>query len=308
MDDESTARSDVTRLVPSGAVEALRLENEGRQSASLVVISGGEIGREYPLDGPSALLGRTDEAQVQIASRSVSRRHAEVVRKVSPQGGEEFTVRDLGSTNGTLVNNVPVREARLHNGDKIQTGDIILKFVLQDALEARFSREVHRLIHFDQLTGLMTMESFRRVLDDAIRYSREGEVFSLAMTDLDGLKRVNDTYGHLAGRKTVETMGATMREVLRSGDRAGLYGGDEAVVLYAKSPLKEAVAVAEELRMAIASLDLEQEGERFGVTISQGLAEWPRHGRTAEALIAAADRALYQAKADGRNCVRTAGD
>lgn len=305
MNDESTARSDVTRLVSGEAAEALRPSDEGRLRASLVVIAGDEIGREYPMDGARALIGRGEDAEVHIPSRSVSRRHAEIIR-TEAQGGEEYNLRDLGSTNGTLLNNGRVEETRLHNGDKIQTGDVVLKFVLQDALEARFSREVHRLIHFDQLTGLMTMASFRRVLEDAIRFAREGETFALAMTDLDGLKRVNDTYGHLSGRKTVETMGAVMREALRSGDRAGLYGGDEAIVLFPKSSVEEAAVVAEELRVRIASLELERNGARFGVTISQGLAEWPRHGRTAEALIAAADRALYQAKADGRNCVRIA--
>lgn len=305
MNDESTARSDVTRLVSGEAAEALRQSDEGRLRASLVVIAGDEIGREYPIDGARALIGRGEDAEVHVPSRSVSRRHAEIIR-TEAQGDEEYNLRDLGSTNGTLLNNNRVEETRLHNGDKIQTGDVVLKFVLQDALEARFSREVHRLIHFDQLTGLMTMASFRRVLEDAIRFARDGETFALAMTDLDGLKRVNDTYGHLAGRKTVETMGAVMRDVLRSGDRAGLYGGDEAVVLFPSSSVEEAAVVAEELRTRIASLELERDGERFGVTISQGLAEWPRHGRTAEALIAAADRALYQAKADGRNRVRIA--
>jgi diguanylate cyclase (GGDEF)-like protein len=194
----------------------------------------------------------------------------------------------------------------LHNGDKIQLGDVVFKFLVQDALEQEFHRHVHRLIHFDQLTGLMTMESFRKVLDDAIERARHGTVFSLAMTDLDGLKRVNDTLGHLAGRHTIAAMGAFMRETLRPVDRAGLYGGDEGIVLFPGAPLGEAALIAEQLRLRIEKHAFEYEGQPYRVTISQGLAEWPLHGPSPEALIAAADSALYTAKADGRNCVRLA--
>jgi diguanylate cyclase (GGDEF)-like protein len=147
------------------------------------------------------------------------------------------------------------------------------------------------------------MESFRKVLDDYIDRARHGTVFTLAMTDLDGLKRVNDSLGHLAGRKTVAAMGAIMREVLRPIDRAGLYGGDEGIVLFPGAALEDAHLLAERLREAIEERGLEHDGQRFSVTISQGLAEWPAHGRSAEELIAAADAALYTAKAEGRNRV-----
>ncbi len=209
--------------------------------------------------------------------------------------------------NGTLVNDRLATGTSLRDGDKIRLGEVVFKFVVQDALDAEFHREIHRRIHYDHLTGLMIMESFRRLLDATIESSRPDQPFALAMTDLDGLKQINDTYGHLAGRKVVATMGALIRATLRPADLAGLYGGDEAVILYPRTALAEALEVAEQLRKTIEAKVFEHDGHTFRVTMSQGLAEWPRHGATAEAIIAGADRALYTAKADGRNCVRSAG-
>jgi diguanylate cyclase (GGDEF)-like protein len=104
----------------------------------------------------------------------------------------------------------------------------------------------------------------------------------------------------------VREMGAMFRSVLRTGDIAGLYGGDEAVVAFPATSLDKATVLAEQLRTTIAERRFEHAGNKFSVTISQGLAKCPEHGRTVEELIAAADHALYAAKAAGRNCVRTA--
>jgi diguanylate cyclase (GGDEF)-like protein len=210
--------------------------------------------------------------------------------------------------NGTTVNSQSIVDpAQLGDGDKIQIGDTVFKFAVQDAIDVQFHREIHRLIHYDELTGLMTMGSFRRVLEHAIAAARENQVFTVAMTDLDGLKRVNDTYGHLAGRMVIAEMGAMMRDWLRAKDFAGLYGGDEAIVLFPSTPAPEAQALADSLRTRIESRSFELGGNRFSVTLSQGLAEWPLHGQTVEAIIAAADCALYEAKKAGRNCVHVHG-
>ncbi len=151
------------------------------------------------------------------------------------------------------------------------------------------------------------MDSFRSQLDEAIGRSRPNGRLALAMTDLDGLKRVNDTYGHLAGRMVVREMGVMMREALRPNDVPALYGGDEAIIFFPETSIEEAREVLEGLRRAIETRVFEYEDKPFHVSISQGLAEWPCHGQTAEQLIAAADQALYAAKAAGRNCIRCAG-
>jgi diguanylate cyclase (GGDEF)-like protein len=273
--------------------------------ASLIMLSGSEIGREIELSGPEMVLGRSPMAQTTIGDPSISRSHAKICR--SREGDAEFfEILDLDSRNGTQINGVRTSRARLRNGDKVQLGDVVLKFVVQDALDAQFYREIHRRIHYDQLTGLMTMDAFRRRLEAEIDHP--GNTFSLAMTDLDGLKRVNDTYGHLAGRMIVREMGATLRRLLRENDCPALYGGDETVILYAGTPIAQACEVAEIIRQAFDGRVFEYRGKTFGVTISQGLAEWPRDGKTVEEIIAAADGALYAAKAAGRNCIRIHGE
>jgi diguanylate cyclase (GGDEF)-like protein len=279
------------------------LQPTGEIRASLIVVAGWEIGREIEVHGEAQVLGRSPLAQTVIAAPSVSREHARI-DCTEEAGHKVFTIADLGSSNGTRLNGTQIKSARLKNGDKIQLGDVVFKFLLQDHLDAQFHQTVYRRIHYDQLTGLMTMESFRRRLEAAL--AEATGPCTLAMTDLDGLKKVNDTHGHLAGRMVVQEMGVMMRAALRAQDLAGLYGGDEAILLFPGTTLIEATEIAEKLRRNIEEREFHFHGSTFRVSISQGLAEFPGHGRTPESLIAAADRALYAAKAAGRNCVRHA--
>ncbi len=300
-EDTQNLRNDVTVFAPAQD-SAPAASHHAR--ASLIVLSGPEIGREIEIDRTPLVLGRSEDADTVIATQSVSRRHARIdLNKTADQ--RFYAVTDLGSSNGTFVNGEAAKGTHLRDGDRIRMGEALLKFVLQDEIEAQFHQDVHRLIHHDRLTGLLTMEAFRYRLDAAIRHHDADRPFSLAMTDLDGLKRVNDNHGHLAGRMVVREMGAMMRQALRAEDVAGLYGGDEAIILFPATALNDAAQVAEELRRIIEAHTFEHNNKQFSVTISQGLAEWPRHGADAESLIASADAALYAAKADGRNCIRT---
>jgi diguanylate cyclase (GGDEF)-like protein len=273
--------------------------------ATLIVIAGGDIGSSIEVHGRGQIFGRSPLANNTFLSPSVSRQHMRI-DKVEGDGPCYFRLTDLHSSNGTLVNGVRVEEARLKDGDKVTMGEILFKFILQDEAEHAFHQQIQRLIHYDRLTGLLTMESFRLRLEEHMRSKETNERFVLAMTDLDGLKRVNDTHGHLAGRMIIREMGVIMRQALRKDDIAGLYGGDEAIVIYPTCSLAEAHEIAEHLRAAIERRVFEMDGRHFQVTISQGLAEFPRHGIEVRQLIAAADRALYAAKAAGRNCIRHA--
>lgn len=303
-DNVSKEEEDTTRVIPEEELQELRRTFQEAR-ASLIVLAGGEIGREFELTGQPQVIGRSPMVELTFPSNSVSRQHARIAL-VQAKEGPFYEITDMNSTNGTVVNEEEVQNKRLCDGDQIKLGDIVLKFVTQDTVEAEFHREIQRIMEHDALTGLMKMEAFRRILDYHVAHGCPERPFTLAMTDLDGLKRVNDTYGHLAGRMVVREMGETIRRILRTGDRAALYGGDEAVFLFPETPLSEAMALAERLRNAIAEKRFEHKGNTFGVTISQGLAQWPNHGSTAEELIAAADACLYEAKAAGRNCVRTA--
>jgi diguanylate cyclase (GGDEF)-like protein len=308
MDDQATddqlraPSADVTIVGGDAAIQAPE-----RRHASLVVLSGWEIGRQLEAHGLAQILGRSTLVNTYIASPSVSRQHARI-DLVCEDGEESFVLTDLGSSNGTFVNNQRIQRAVLSDGDKVRMGDVVFKFIVQDEMEVRYQQEVHQLIHYDQLTGLMKMEAFRRRLDAMLTRTEPCPPFVLSMTDLDGLKRVNDTHGHLAGRSVVRAMGEMMRGAIREQDCAGLYGGDEAIILYKDCSLQTACGIAEQLRVTVETRAFEQDGAPFAVTISQGLAEWPRHGKTPEELIATADRALYAAKERGRNRVVSADD
>lgn len=283
-----------------------------RRTASLIVVQGAEIGREYRLLRSEAILGRDPEATLRVLDDGVSRQHARIVVRRDTGPAPEVVVRDLQSTNGTWLNGATVEEAPLVEGDKLQVGDTVLKFVLQDELDARFHEEVRYRIAYDQLTGLLQKESLFLALDAELRRCERYTLpLSLLMMDLDRFKAVNDTHGHLMGSFVLAGLGRILNENLRRTDVAARYGGEEFVAYLAEVPAIEALFVAERIRAALEAHRFTrtmESGEILSlqVTISIGVAEFPGHGTTREALIAAADQALYRAKTEGRNRVTTA--
>ena len=123
------------------------------------------------------------------------------------------------------------------------------------------------------------------------------------MLDSDNLKHVNDTYGHDAGSSLLRQVANAVQSELRATDVPARYGGDEFIVLLPETPPKGAADVAERIRNAIALRPLAINGHSIQATVSVGIACYPEDGRTLDALAARADRALYQAKQEGRNRV-----
>jgi diguanylate cyclase (GGDEF)-like protein len=123
------------------------------------------------------------------------------------------------------------------------------------------------------------------------------------MIDSDNLKVVNDTYGHEAGNRLLRQLTRLIQAELRYTDVLARYGGDEFIVLLPETPGKGALEVASRIRDAVASLPLELEGRKVGSTVSVGIACHPADGNTLDAVVARADRAMYQAKQAGRNRV-----
>jgi len=305
MEAEASRDDDTERTVQINLENVPLADTEHKLTASLIVLSGWEIGRELLLKGEEIVIGRALSAEITIDHQSISRRHCRIAR-LEDDENERFRISDMGSTNGTFVNSVKVDSALLTNGDRIQVGDVVMKFLVQDNVDAQYFREIHRQIHHDPHTGLLKLDAFRNYLDSEIRGAEAGARFVVSMTDMDGLKKVNDSLGHLAGSSVVNAMGCMILDTVRENDLAGLYGGDEGIILYRGASLDEATGIAETLRQKVETHDWHYDGHPFQVTISQGLAEWPRHGLATRDIIAAADRALYAAKQAGRNCVRTA--
>ncbi|HEV8150434.1 MAG TPA: diguanylate cyclase [Gemmatimonadales bacterium] len=170
--------------------------------------------------------------------------------------------------------------------------------------QERRADESQREAATDLLTGLATFRVLRdRLTQEVERSKRSGERFTVLFLDLDRLKEINDAYGHEAGNEVLKAVAAEVRAAVRASDLAARYGGDEFVVILTRTQQDGAERVAEALREGI-----ENVGRRLGyplgaVTVSVGIAEFdPEHPAGGDLLVNA-DRALYRAKASGRNTV-----
>jgi diguanylate cyclase (GGDEF)-like protein len=276
-----------------------------KNHASLIVLTGAEIGRDFRLRGGSTVIGRDTSAKICLPDDRASRQHARVDCQDAEGGrGPTFTITDLGSTNRTFVNSKPVESVELRDGDKIQIGGTVLKFVFLDDIEARFHSEVRDRISYDQLTGLLTKESlylaFQRELERCLRF---GLPLGVLMMDLDRFKSVNDTHGHLMGSHVLAEVGGLISHSVRISDVSARYGGEEFVTYLAETDLAGAETVAERIRSGIEAHVFTLDDVSIPVTISIGVSVAPSHGESIDALVAAADQAMYRAKETGRNRV-----
>jgi diguanylate cyclase (GGDEF)-like protein len=168
---------------------------------------------------------------------------------------------------------------------------------------ARLFRQVQTQAMTDALTGLFNHGYFQDRLDRETKLAdRNNEDVSLILLDLDHLKRINDSYGHRSGDGALCHVASTMRAAVREVDICARYGGEEFVIILPQCDRESAIEVAERLRESIASTPVQKIGQ---VTASIGVATYPSGAKNKEELIEMADRAMYLAKAAGRNRVRT---
>jgi len=151
----------------------------------------------------------------------------------------------------------------------------------------------------DELTGLLNRRGFQSVIDNELaRSERGGRSFSLLMCDCDFFKHLNDQLGHHAGDDALNSIGKLLEENKRRIDVAARVGGEEFALVLPETDQHEAFIVAERLRSRFADGFADQP---VALTLSLGVATYPTHGMTADALLRASDEALYAAKALGRD-------
>lgn len=204
-----------------------------------------------------------------------------------------------------FIRNRELRQTR----ERLRQGEQVLLRANED-LKSRL-REIDQLqeqlreqANRDALTGLYN----RRYLDNTLerelaRCKREGLPLALIMIDIDQFKRINDTYGHQAGDEMLRRLGAVLGSMARAEDVACRYGGEEFLMLLPKMPLGVAMERAEKLRTDFSALTVPFGEFRLRTTLSIGIAIYPGHGKSADALIQCADRAMYRAKQEGRDRV-----
>ncbi|MBI3611551.1 MAG: GGDEF domain-containing protein [Nitrospirae bacterium] len=269
----------------------------------LVVMAGNDIGKVFYFDEEGQTIGRDVEVQIPLTDSLVSRRHAQVYRQKAEDGDAvHHIVVDLHSTNGTFVNGERISKVFLQNGDKIQIGDTTFKFTLHDETDHRYQQEIQRRIHLDDLTGLLSLNSFYERLERRLQQSRHRRSrVAVLMMDLDGLKAVNEKHGHLAGSFLIKSVAAHLRERLGPLGEVGRYGGDEFIAFIPDVETEEVLAHLENLRSAVAGHRFSFKDMPVRITLSVGLATFPWDGHSVESLVAAADAALFSAKQQGKN-------
>jgi diguanylate cyclase (GGDEF)-like protein len=276
-------------------------ERSRRDRAYLIVLAGSNVGEMYKLSSRESVIGRAQNTTIRLNDDGISRRHA----RVTQEGGDVF-IEDLESANGTFVNGGVVTRHALQDGDKIRIGSTtILKFTYHDHLDESFQQQMYDAALRDGLTRAFNKKYFLDRLETEVTHARRhGAHLSLVMLDVDHFKRVNDTFGHLAGDYVLTKLAKLALSAVRNEDVFARYGGEEFGILCRAAPLNQAGVLAERVRATVESASFEFEGKTIPITISAGVAAHPDLPiETGSQLIAAADEALYEAKRNGRNRV-----
>jgi diguanylate cyclase (GGDEF)-like protein len=270
------------------------------KDACLVVIYGLELGRKYNLESANVIIGRSSKSEIQIDQESVSRNHAKIINT-----GKSIILRDLGSTNGTYVNDQLIDEYVLRDGDFVKIGRTIFKFLSGGNIENAYHEEIYRLTTVDGLTQVFNRRYFLEQLDREVsrskRYRRE---LSLILFDIDHFKQINDNFGHLAGDYVLKQLATVVKGKIRREDILARYGGEEFAIVLPEIDTPNAFAFAEKIRKLVEKAPFKFEDTKISVTVSVGVATCA-DSDDAAALIKRTDEKLYEAKGAGRNCTRS---
>ena len=292
---------EATRITSLSSLESELRSRRQQVAAYLVVLQGTNVGEMHKIEGGEVVIGRAVSATVRLNDDGISRRHCRVVTL-----GGQLVIEDLGSANGTLVNGEMVQQHALAEGDKIRLGaTTTLKFTYQDKLDESFQQQMIDAALRDGLTRTYNKKFFQDRLETEFAYARRHRtLLSLVMFDVDYFKRVNDTYGHLAGDAVLVHLARITQATIRAEDVLARYGGEEFAVICRGIALLNAGVLGERLRARVEQEIFDYQGTRLPVTISVGVAALPEANASEPSeLIRDADSALYEAKRSGRNRV-----
>jgi two-component system cell cycle response regulator len=277
------------------------INKEDADTASLVIIHGVNLGKRFEIRNKEFIIGRSTQADVPINEENISRKHARIYKK-----NKIFIIEDLGSTNGTFVNTKKVEVRELIDGDLILVGNTLLKFISGSNFENKYHEELYRLATVDGLTQICNKKYFHeRLKEEFNRARRYKRSLSFMLLDLDHFHNLNTAYGHLAGDFVLKNIAQLVSKNLRKEDAFGRYGGEEFGILLPEIELSNSLFLAEKMRKIIETGPFKFDGKNILVTASIGVATMNAEMTNPDQLIKAADDALYKAKSEGRNCVRT---
>lgn len=281
---------------------------------ALIRYVGNPIGEVLLLRTPDLTVGRAPENGLCLPEVEVSRHHARIELVGQEDLPPVVLISDLGSTNGTYINGRRILTrsgpVSLQHGDVIRVGTHAFKLKYLDEMEKCYHEAVLQQTTVDALTGLSNRASVLGFLEkQADLAHRHQRPLALVICDLDHFKEVNDQHGHAAGDQVLRRFGQVVLGRLRGSDHVGRIGGEEFLIVLPETEGREALAVAEELRRALAEEAMEGRtpGRAFQVTCCFGVAQLRAEDTDAGSLLARADVALYRAKALGRDRVEYDG-
>jgi diguanylate cyclase (GGDEF)-like protein len=298
-----TSVLDIDKTKETWAAPRERFTSSSLREACLVHIypSGPTMGRRYPLTESEIVVGRGENCTICIPDNSVSRMHAQL--QATADG---FRVTDLGSKNGTFVNDRQLdAPTQLSDGDNLRIGNFLYRYLAGGSVEADYHEEIYRLTIRDGLTRAHNRRALTEFLErELVRAERHRRPLAVLMIDIDHFKSINDTRGHLCGDLVLRKLADCLSDRIRAEDLFARYGGEEFCMVLVETTLEEAREIGERVRRAVSDLEIPFEGAVIRITVSIGVA-----GTTGEThvlsrdLIQRADEKLYEAKRSGRNRV-----
>lgn len=278
-----------------------------RNSASLTRLHG-DVFKRHPLTPAESTIGRATDCTVVIQEPSVSRKHARILIN-----GDLAEVEDLGSSNGTFVNDQKLTGPfAIKHRDHVRFGNVLMRFNAYEDLETICEDEGWSRSVVDAGTQIFNKRYLLDNLDAEIKFSRSStRTLSLISFDLDFFKKVNDTYGHNAGDHILRETANVVKNVVRKDDIFGRFGGEEFLIILPNTPVKKATELAERIRAAVDShpfMVTDEKGQQLQhhQTLSLGVAELAASHDLATDFLEVADQRLYQSKQGGRNRVTSA--
>ena len=302
-DTDELTTLDLTKKKHRAKVNNVPEESEFTISFTVIHGSDVDFGKHFLFSGSPVLVGREKTNSLCLEDDKVSKVHCEVniIRNMEL---EQVVIKDLDSTNGTYVNGEPIRQAVLKTGDKIELGDTVLRFNYKDEIEEVYHSKLFTFAATDSLTGLYNRRYTINELDNQSKIARRNNrIFSLVIIDIDNFKRINDTYGHLAGDDYLKRMAFVLNRSLREQDICGRIGGEEFLVILPETGIEGAVNLTHRIREQIEKTEIIFQGKVVKTTISAGVSQFGLHATESRELLKIADMALQRAKRTGKNTI-----
>lgn len=298
---------DKTIIANPGEMSILQQPSQ-RKAACLVQYSGSQLGKRFPLENDAMSIGRSPQTDIWLDEPSVSRRHANLTVQ-----GDRVTLEDLGSSNGTFVNDKKVDSpTELNDQDMLRLGTIVFKFFANENIDGIVHDKIYRMATIDAGTQIFNKKYLLDTIKSEFKFSKAYNIaLSIIYYDLDFFKKVNDNYGHAAGDLILKESATLIKQTVRKNDVLCRFGGEEFIIILPNTDAKTAGDLAERIRLTmdnhIFQFEADHNGQKAVVshkqTISLGVSQIDSSMTSETELLDSADKKLYVSKSNGRNMV-----